>query len=326
MVNSNQKTAELLKIAEKLKTVGLFESLDYSQIAKKVGISPKFTKRSIADLKRREIAHMSISMNYQKLPVIFTRVAIKSKKVQYNEEIFKLIRSTPYLDSATYLAGGEHSHIMSLVVPSLETLKEVLEKNAEKLSGMITNVNSMVVKEYLLIDNYKYTHKKVEKLVLDKKDWKILYSIREDATKSLTTISEEVGLQAPTIHRRIKALKKEGVINGYYCHKYVTKQPVNVAQVGSFFTVTYNGTEEEIRKLAQKIIENKKGWKTTMVLTFGDFDLSFNFWADSENDVREFIRGTLTENKNVQDIKIAMILDHYKGNFLKDFAGGNYEK
>ncbi|MFH1239694.1 MAG: Lrp/AsnC family transcriptional regulator [Candidatus Diapherotrites archaeon] len=310
----------LLEIADKLKYLGVMSKIDYSEISKNTEIRQKILKSAIEEMAKRELAKISVSINFKKLPVILARIAIKSKKAQYNEKIFEIIKSLPYLSSAAYVTGMGYSHIMSLVVPDFDTLCKLVNENAKKLEGLIENTNTMVVRDYVLLENYKYTKEKTEKVELDKNDWKILYALRENATNSLSALSKSVGLQAPSIHRRIKRLKKEGVINGYYCNRFVSKKPSEFTQVGCFVAIRHNGAEKDWEKIITKIMNNKTCWKTHVVLVFGEFDISFNLWADSPNLIREFINDLVSENENILGIDSSMILDYYKGNFTKSFA------
>lgn len=316
---SLSKEAELIKIADRLRNEGLFESVNYGQIAEKIGTTQKNLKKAIDEMRQNRIARFTISLNYQKLPVISARVTIKSKKPEHNEKIFDLIKSTPYLDSATYVASYKFSHVLSLIVPSLDKLKEVLNYDANVLSGLIENTNTMIVKNYFLVEGYRYKTKENEKVEIDNKDWGILNALRKDSARSLDEISGKVGLQTPTVYRRIKMLKKKGVINGYYCSRFIDRKASELTKTGYFVSIDANGSEEDVRELAQKIIDDKNGFKTNLVSLFGSLDLSFNFWVDSPMSVRKFANAVF-KIKNVLGVRNAIILDHYKGDYLEDFV------
>ena len=117
-----------------------------------------------------------------------------------------------------------------------------------------------------------------------------------------------------------KMLKKAGVINGYYCQRFISQKPSKLTKIGCFVGLMNSGDEKKWNTFLKKIMNDKTCWKSHMAFVFGDFDLSFNLWADTPNQIRDFIENIIEGDDSVLKIETAMIFDHYKGNFTKSFV------
>jgi len=117
---------------------------------------------------------------------------------------------------------------------------------------------------------------------MDLKDKKIIYEVELDARTAYSKIGKKVGLSKETTNNRIKALEREGIIQGY-------NTIINIAQLGytgyAIFS-RFQGVNEEKKK---EVIEDLRSNRAVywVALLGGNYDILFAIQA---RDVLEFNR------------------------------------
>ena len=138
---------------------------------------------------------------------------------------------------------------------------------------------------------------------LDRADKFLLMALQENSSQSMSSLSEQVGLSASAIHRRIKILEDAGIINGYSAR-------LNAKALGyslTFFVeITLQGqnkaTLEKFEKAIKRIPEIQESY-----LMAGTADYLVKIVARSTEDY-ERIHSELSSINQVARVQTSMIL------------------
>jgi len=191
----DNKDLEILKLL-------LFDGrISYESIAKKVRLTPYIAKKRINNLvDLGVIMKFSTNLNF----LMFQKsVCYTLAEVKEGTDQLKLIERIGQLDEVT---GGAVSLQNKMQIIHTYSDDYDFKKNLEKLMQFeeILNMENFI----LLIPpslNFKNTR-------LNKTDWKIINSIKDDCRKTDIQIANELGISSKTVKRRLSYLRENNII------------------------------------------------------------------------------------------------------------------
>lgn len=151
---------------------------------------------------------------------------------------------------------------------------------------------------------------------LNVKDKKILYELDKDARQPLSKIAKKVGLSKEVVNYRIKAMEKEGIIEGYYT-------ALDLSRIGYMFCRILIKLHGANPKKENEIINYCKsspyiGW---MFIVDGRWDIALAVYAKNIKDLEKICDEIMHRyGKFIADkyISIATTIYHFKHNYLFD--------
>ena len=143
---------------------------------------------------------------------------------------------------------------------------------------------------------------------LDDIDRAILRIVQEDAQSSLEFIASQAGASVATVHRRLKALKENGVISG----ELMQVAPEKVGYPMTFLILV----ELERERIDQLDAFRRKIKNETLVqqcyYITGDADFALIVLAKDMQDFQLLTRRLFFEDSNVKRFRTSVVMDHIK--------------
>ncbi len=151
---------------------------------------------------------------------------------------------------------------------------------------------------------------------LDMKDKKILYELDNDARQPLSKIAKKVGLSKEVVNYRIKAMEKQGIIEGYYT-------ALDLSKIGYMFCRILIKLHGVSPKKENEIINYCKsspyiGWMFTVD---GSWDIALAIYVKNIKDWEMVCDGLMHRyGKFISDkhVSIATTVYHFRHNYLFD--------
>ncbi|MFN3232795.1 MAG: Lrp/AsnC family transcriptional regulator [Alphaproteobacteria bacterium] len=139
---------------------------------------------------------------------------------------------------------------------------------------------------------------------LDAIDQKILKLLQENGRMTNVELSRQVGISAPPCLRRVRALEKNGYIEGYHA-------ALNAAELGFGITVfAMVGLHSQAEADLQAFEELAGGWPMVREchMLNGEIDFMLKIVARDLNDFQAFLTSELTPAPNVASVKTALTI------------------
>ena len=120
---------------------------------------------------------------------------------------------------------------------------------------------------------------------LDEKDKKLLAMLQYDSRKSLTQLSREVGLSIDSTHKRLKRLRKEGIL---YFRGLVDPVKIGYPLTVDIYIKLQNITEEDYEKFINYLKKHPR--VTSLLSVMGDYDIICVLMTKSASESEEISR------------------------------------
>ena len=313
------KNLKYEEFSNKMRALGLLDRVDSKEIAAKLNMPPKEVNKRLKGMKQRNIGNITVSVNYDKLPLMTARIGLRSVKPRFNQEIFEIVKEMPFVNTVLLTSGVDVTHVVLARVFSFEDLVRLKRKIVSVLSDKLKCTQTMIVSNYYFDEEFFYSpNGGYDGVKLDEKDWQLLSLLKKDAMMPLTELGERMELRAPTVHRRIKMLKDKGIINGFYCKNPLQSYFKDVYPVGSLFILLLKGGPKSENMIIKNIIKDKNGWKSNIFRHYGRWGITFDYWAYSSKSLKKFTVNTLEKSPDVNSIITYNILDYHTRNVFDD--------
>ncbi len=136
---------------------------------------------------------------------------------------------------------------------------------------------------------------------LDEIDIGIINILLEDGTKNLSQIASVLKVGIATVHRRLRKLRDEGVIEGYTLLVNPKKLGLNVIAITSLKVVS--GREQEILKEVEKIRDVTEIYKIS-----GQFEIILKIKAGDLGELNKILDRIKIVN-GIQEINTSVVLE-----------------
>ena len=334
---TSKENIRLLDFIIETREHDLFKSRKIKDIASSFD-SPKNVERNLRRMVKNRIGKVSASINHRKLNIITALVLIKTVQPSYNKLFFEHVSKIPFVENVTQVVGGEATHIITIKVPTLELVGRTVEKirgeflgskEAEGMKNWIEWTTTKIIYEYALDQKFLYntiydkdfsTSLNEKTIKLDCKDFKLLGLLGDNALTPLKELGEKIGLEAPTVLRRISMLEKSGVINGYYCKHFWGHIPFEIQPLTLYLFIRYKGAIPSVSNFVKNISNLKKAYVTDIYYLHGEADLSIMFRVKSVSDFHNFLNSKIMNSENIAQVKIYTVTHFMHRSVLHDFA------
>lgn len=143
---------------------------------------------------------------------------------------------------------------------------------------------------------------------LDEVDWKILGQLQENGRITNVELANRVGISAPPCLRRVRALEKAGIIEGYFAQ-------LNEKAIGfglmAFAMVSLNVQSEADLVAFEKQCEEWELVRSCYMLS-GEVDFILQCVATDLSAFQDFIIKELTAAPNVAGVKTSLVIRRSK--------------
>ncbi|MGV8161966.1 MAG: Lrp/AsnC family transcriptional regulator [Candidatus Nanoarchaeia archaeon] len=141
--------------------------------------------------------------------------------------------------------------------------------------------------------------------VVDDIDKNILFVLSKDARESLVQIAKNLGVDAKTIHNRIKKLEQEKVITGY-------KVDLDVSKLNKdFYTVEIDLNDFSRFKELEQSISSLKEF-TGRSISIQGYDLEFDIEVENSQDFYRIVDDLRGRFKEIREVRFFRVLKNYK--------------
>ncbi len=193
--------------------------LTNSQIAKRIGSSREVVSYRINRLEEnRVITGYTIDIGFEKLgymlcPIDFLLNNVDPKKV----DALKKRKNILYLQKSL----GKYNLSCNILVKDFFEFREEYNYIVSLLGGDVISISSnMLLGDVEFSEDFfikrkgaHYKFRDIEgRVLVDDVDRKVLAELEEDARRSLVDIADKINVSIPTISKKIRLLKKKGVI------------------------------------------------------------------------------------------------------------------
>lgn len=287
-----------------------WDDISFQALAKESNYSYKQFMGLVKFIRKNRLAKFSISVNYPILGVFtaFMRVCLKN---QGDSERFKQrIRDLDFIQNIYFTGQKKVTFILRIRALSYNQLISFATEIREKTKDIILFTNTSIVYRTHLEEGKVYEKDVLpEKLKLDEKDFEIIYMLQSNAHCSLSSIAKKIGLREPTIHRRIKKLKGEGVIMGYHLVRKWDNIPARYWPVAAFCAANTAVDFDDKKILELPSIKTNKIHFRYLYSAYGMNNLIFSFTTNNMQQFRKFLYDELVNLSGILDVKAYLILE-----------------
>lgn len=146
------------------------------------------------------------------------------------------------------------------------------------------------------------------KYQLDEIDWKILSELQDDGRITNVELARRVGISAPPCLRRMRALEKSGIIEGYFAQ-------LNEKKIGfelTAFAMVSLTLQSEVDLLAFEEQTAKWDIVRECYMLSGEVDFILRCLAPDLSAFQNFIIKELTATTNVAGVKTSLVIRRSK--------------
>lgn len=326
---------ELADFFYKAREEGLFKSRKIGDITSAFDLPKKKAAKYLRRMMDKRIGKIAVSFNHKKLGIMTALLLVKTSYPSCNKSFFDRALKISFVESVVQVIGGEATHIITIKVPTLKILEETVEKirgeflgssssaSSEESKGLIEWTTTKFVYDYALDQNFSYIgidEKEVGAVNIDYKDWQLLELLSNNALTPLKEVGKKLGLEAPTVLRRIKILENARIINGYYCKGAWEDAPFKLQPLVLHIFVRYRGATLAIRNFIKSVMGLKKLYAGNIYYLHGEDDLSVTFRTRSVSEFQRFLHSDIINSENIAQIKTYSVTKFGGRPFLHDFA------
>ena len=142
------------------------------------------------------------------------------------------------------------------------------------------------------------------KLRLDQIDWKILAELQADGRITNVELARRVGISAPPCLRRVRALEKAGLIEGY--HAVVDSRALGF-EVTVFAMVGLHSQAEADLRAFESLVASWPEVRECHMLN-GEIDFILKVVATDLSTFQSFLTEKLTSAPNVDSVKTSLTI------------------
>lgn len=143
---------------------------------------------------------------------------------------------------------------------------------------------------------------------LDVTDWKILAALQANGRMTNVDLAQRVGISAPPCLRRVRALEKAGIIEGYFAQ-------LNEKRVGfelTAFAMVSLSAQSEADLMAFEAQCGEWDVVRSCYMLSGEVDFILQCVATDLSAFQDFIIQELTTAKNVAGVKTSLVIRRSK--------------
>lgn len=143
---------------------------------------------------------------------------------------------------------------------------------------------------------------------LDLTDWRILHELQENGRITNVELAKRIGISAPPCLRRVRALEKSGVIEGYAALLNEAKAGFEIT---AFAMVGLSSQSEQDLKQFEERVANWPLVRECYMMS-GEVDFILKCVAKDLNHFQTFLMKELTCAPNVDNVKTALTIRRSK--------------
>ncbi|MFA6461420.1 MAG: winged helix-turn-helix transcriptional regulator [Candidatus Woesearchaeota archaeon] len=295
--------------------------INYTQLAKKVGVSPEVALYRVKKLEENIITQYHTAVDYEKLGLIHFKICLKFNGITLSDEE-QLYEKIKLISQVIWIAKcrGDWDCLLSCTVKNNKELDQVKDKVISLASPFLFNKSLSITssvwsfpRRYFVNSKADFIDTKPLKLTdFDDIDLKILRILSKNARKPITEIAKELNITLKITTNRIKKLLNSGVIKSF-------RLVLNYELLGINFykTIIYlkNPEERRVVSLLTKLHSNPHLVHNLKVI--GDWDLEPEFEYEKETDFLKMLQELQNQFSDViQSIKVIDVLKEYKYTFF----------
>ncbi|MFH1631051.1 MAG: Lrp/AsnC family transcriptional regulator, partial [Candidatus Aenigmatarchaeota archaeon] len=290
------------------------------QIADRTGCSRKYVKRMLDIFKKTGTVRFECSLNLSKIPIYPIFIGIRSSHPKYDVELMRDLGRLPCVCVVTRVAGSEFTHILRGRFPTMQSTatfgREILRKFHDKIETIETmHAYRIFLEDELeyLTDSYLFSeeHEKMDII-----DWKILKVLNGNGLASLKDLKKEVKLTEPSIYRRIKELKRRGILNGFFITRVWQNMNPRLLPTRAFCMLRTKANSDERDPDTIEIDLVKKFNKIRYAYgVFGRFSVIAHIKADSLRGIDK-ITSEVSHDNRIAEMKTFVMMDSCRNNWI----------
>jgi len=283
----------------------------FSQIAKKIGVSREIAHYRLKKLTENKIIRKitPIINNYLLgIKAYSLIIDLQNLKKDLKEKIMEEIKNAENIEGKLFLQSD--SDIEITIYPETgEDFYSFYNRLTEKYSEYIHRKEiSIITKRHILGNRYLYGQKRKvivdrakDKIKIDKSDYDILKLISKNPREKITNIAQEIGLGERSVVARIKKLRTNGIIAGYF-----------VSLDGSSVGYQFYKVKIILSRMSEKekIISFLELKPETMLINeiIGTMDLEFEIASKNTQGFESFLGELSSKFPTIRDFKTMAIL------------------
>ncbi|MCA9487474.1 MAG: AsnC family transcriptional regulator [Nanoarchaeota archaeon] len=298
--------------------------IPFTELAKKVSLSPQTTKYRIKQMEKKGIIKGYVTFfDAAKLGYLYYRLYLRFQNTSEEDEkkiidylkkhqnVIWFISTSGKWDLEILFAARNFIHYNNL-------LKEFYKKFPNKLTNNITSVsiaNYHQARGYLL---NKKTEVQLsyggepEKIVLDEIDKKIMEIINQNSRLTSVEIGSKLKLNYKTIQQRLKKIEEKEIIQAY--RTWIDFKKIGYVYHKAMFKLR-NFYEEDEKKILEFCKENPN--VMYLITCVWPWDVEIEVQAESEEKFLEIVRNfKQLIGKNLLDYDTLTITEEHKLNYL----------
>lgn len=251
--------------------------LSNTQLSKKIGLSKNAVQYRIDRLRKEGvITKFACVVNLGTLNYFTITLLLKfNEDIYEKKEIIEYFRNHGLADWVVSLSG-QYDLFVELVVKDLTHLDKTINEITTRFNSTLSNYKmffSMPVRvEHLMHELYsdlnlkepEIKERKLQSIILDEKDRKILAALNEDSSMPYLAIAKKLGMSIDIIRYRIKNMVKNGVILKFFSE-------VSLKKLG-YTQYLYRMSLKNIS--TEKMEKLKSRLKTNNNITYAFYDIA----------------------------------------------------
>jgi DNA-binding Lrp family transcriptional regulator len=288
----------------------IWKNISFQDLAKDSSYSYKQFMKIVRFIQKNKLSKFSVSINYPKLDVYTAIMRVSLKHQSYANEFKQRIKDLDFIQNIYFAGQRKVTFILRFRALSYKQLKQFTDKIRRVGEDIIVYTNTSLVNTTLFEEGKMYgLHEDISKSKIDKIDFEIIRQLQINAHQPLSSIAKKVNLREPTIHRRIKNLKKSGVIVGYHLVRKWNNIPAKFCPIAAFCEINCGVAFDDTKIFELPSVKNKKIHIRFLYEAFGINNRLFSISANNMVNFRKFVHEELTNMLGVIYVKAYFVLE-----------------
>jgi len=302
--------------------------LSYRKIARNIGSNKEIVAYRINQLIKKKIITKFVPVfALSKLNIFSSKIYLRLKGLDEDAEI-KLYKSLLSNKNIAWIAKsvGRWDLLLGMYTKNIIEFSQKKDKILSQISKYvqdydITQIEDALVfnRDYLINKPLTYRREfvfagKVENIVLNRQELKIIHLIKNNARFQALDIAKKLKIDARTAINKIKTLEKRGILQGYTV--FIDLKKINF-QLHKLCIYLENHDTNQIRKLISFLKTNPN--TIHLIKSLGLWELEVEIESENLGEIYNYISELKNKfPKTIKQIDLAIITDEMKLDFFPE--------
>lgn len=301
-MKDDAKLRQMLEFAKRIRSKPVWPNISVGYISKELGVSQRKTSRMFSLFKKSGLVNFLALLDVNVLGLSKFLVIVPLDNTTDTQKLCNKLQQMPYIENISLIWGEKPSLILRANTSS-NKMRWFMEE-LTRISRI--NISELKIVARPLIESGKKIEvlSPTKQINLDKIDIELLRLLREDATLTYRELGKTLNLTAPAIYTRLNKLKKEGVIQGYFCR--IKTREVK-SKIVSLCFIKIN--RAQISKFVQDTNTYQVRFRNLYEL-YDDYNLLCELNAPNTDELYRFLNNIISKY-NIKNIKNNIVMKQW---------------